>query len=290
MPAKLMTHHFNIMGGPAELKLYIKDTDEPNHFFQLAENEALRLEKKYSRYRDDSVTSAINASANNDEGIHVDSETAALLNYAQIAWQQSNGLFDITSGTLRKAWDFKSNALPDESVIKKLLESVGWQKLTWQPPYLTLPVGMEIDFGGVVKEYAADAIATLLRNSGITHGLVELAGDISIIGSHPDGSAWKIGVRNPNKPEQAIASIDAFEGGIASSGNYERFIVVNKQRYCHILNPKTGWPENSVAGVSVHASTCLVAGTASTTAMLLGAEQGRKWLKEGGFNHLLLEV
>ena len=290
MPAKLTTHRFKVMGGPAELKLYINNADEQKHFIQLAENEAFRLEKKYSRYRDDSVTSAINASANQEKDFHVDSETAALLNYAQIAWQQSDGLFDITSGTLRKAWDFKSNALPDESVIETLLEKVGWQKLTWHSPCLTLPAGMEVDFGGVVKEYAADAIATLLRNSGITHGLVELAGDISIIGPHPNGSAWKIGIRNPNKPEQAIASIDAFEGGIASSGNYERFIVVNKKRYCHILNPKSGWPENSVASVSVHASTCLVAGTASTTAMLLGATKGKQWLEEGGFKHLLLEV
>lgn len=291
MPLKQISHHFHVMGGPAELQLYLDVTPQnQNQLLQLAETEAHRLEKKYSRYRDDSVTSAINNAAGQPKGITVDDETAALLNYAQIAWQQSNGLFDITSGVLRKAWDFKSNTLPDKNQITKLLNNVGWQKLLWQPPVLQLPQGMEIDFGGVVKEYAADAIATLLRNQGVQHGLVELAGDISIIGPHPNGKAWKIGVRDPQNPQSAIATIDVFDGAVASSGNYERFMLVDGQRYCHILNPKTGWPENSVAGVSVHASTCLVAGTATTTAMLLGATPGRKWLQDGQFQHLLLEV
>ncbi len=279
------------MGGPAELQLYLDAPDKnQSSLVRQAEAEAFRLEKKYSRYRNDSVTAAINDSSGRQEGISVDDETAALLNYAQTAWQQSNGLFDITSGVLRKAWDFKLNRLPDKKRLARLLNNVGWQKLLWQAPRLQMPAGMEIDFGGVVKEYAADAIAALLRNQGVQHGLVELAGDISIIGPHPNGKAWKIGVRNPDRPESAIATIDVFKGAVASSGHYERFITVDGQRYCHILNPKTGWPENSVAGVSVHASTCLVAGTATTTAMLLGAAQGRKWLQEGQFQHLLFEV
>ncbi len=291
MSLKRIIHHFKVMGGPAELQLYLDVAkQDQSQLLQLAEDEAYRLEKKYSRYRDDSVTTTINNSSGQQKGILIDDETAALLNYAQIAWQQSKGLFDITSGVLRRAWDFKSNCLPTKKIIADLLNNVGWQKLLWRPPLLQLPSGMEIDFGGVVKEYAADAIAALLRHQGVQHGMVELAGDISIIGPHPDGKAWKIGVRDPDNPESAIATIDVFEGAVASSGNYERFMIVDGQRYCHILNPKTGWPENSVAGVSVHASACLVAGTAATTAMLLGAAQGRKWLEEGQFQHLLLEV
>ncbi len=289
MSLERITHGFNVMGGPAELQLYL-DPANKHLLLQLAEKEAYRLEKKYSRYRDDSVTTAINHSAGQHKGIQVDDETAALLNYAHIAWQQSDGLFDITSGILRKAWDFKSSHLPDKKLIEELLDNVGWQKLLWQAPLIKMPLGMEVDFGGVVKEYAADAIASILRVQGVQHGLVELAGDISIVGPHPDGSAWKIGVRNPENPQTAIATIDVFEGGVASSGNYERFMMVDGKRYCHILNPKTGWPENSVAGVSVQAPSCLVAGTATTTAMLLGAEQGRKWLQDGQFQHLLLEV
>lgn len=275
------------MGGPAEIQIYVKHNDK--NIIQLAVSEAKRLEKKYSRYLPNSVTSTVNNAAGQANGIVVDDETAGLLNYAQTAWQHSDGLFDITSGVLRQAWDFKSNHLPSEQSLQPLLKKIGFHKLTWQPPRLTLPEGMEIDFGGVVKEYAADALKSLLINEGIKFGFVELAGDISIIGPHPDGSPWKIGIRNPAKPEEAIATIEASNGGIASSGNYERFIVVNHKHYCHILNPKTGWPTHGVASVSVHASTCLVAGTASTTAMLLGVTQGREWLQASQFQHLLLE-
>ena len=284
---KLFTHTFKVMGGPAELQLYLQTSDTA--VFQLAENEARRLEKKYSRYLSNSVTSTINAYAGKPEGTDLDEETAALLNYADIAWQQSDGLFDITSGVLRKAWDFKSKQLPKQKQLTELLKNVGWDKLNWNPPHLTLPDNMELDFGGIVKEYAADAMTAILRNAGVQHGLVDLAGDIGIVGPHPDGSPWKIGIRNPEKTQTAIATLDAFNGGIASSGNYERFMIVNDIRYCHILNPKTGWPVNGVAATSVHASTCMVAGTAATTAMLLGATKGRSWLEEGGFNHLLLE-
>jgi len=290
MPLELFKHPFKIMGGPAEIQIYLDDRiNTPQPHFELAVKEAQRLEKKYSRYRDDSVTTTINNSAGNRQGTRVDEETAGLLNYAQIAWEQSDGLFDITSGVLRKAWDFKSVKLPDQAIISTLLNFVGWNKLSWNTPLLYLPKGMEIDFGGVVKEYAADAIATLLRNNGIHHGLVDLAGDISIIGPHPNDKPWKIGIRNPANPVEAIASIDAYEGGIASSGNYERFIIVNNKRYCHILNPKTGWPQQGVGGVSVHASTCLVAGTATTTAMLLGIKDGKEWLRASQFKHLILK-
>lgn len=276
------------MGGPAELQLYLPEKNES--LFQLAENEAVRLEKKYSRYLQNSITSVINNSAGNAQGIELDKETAGLLGYAQTAWQHSEGLFDITSGILRKAWDFKSQTLPKKTELINLLEYVGWDRLQWQNPTLILPEGMEIDFGGVVKEYAADTMAALLRQQGVEHGLVELAGDICVIGPHPDGKPWKIGIRNPVKPQEAIATIDVLQGGLASSGNYERYMDVNNKRYCHILNPKTGWPEHEVAGVSVHASTCLVAGTAATTAMLLGFKQGARWLQESHFEHLILPI
>ena len=287
MSLESVVHHFTVMGGPASVQLYLESTSNKTLLKQ-AEAEARRLEKKYSRYRDDSLLSAINASAGNKKGLCVDAETAGLLDYAQIAFEQSEGLFDISSGVLRQAWDFKKNSLPDQKHLDNLLKKVGWDKVKWESPNLFLPLGMELDFGGVVKEYAADAIVNFLRLSGAQHGMVEMAGDIGIVGPHPDGQPWKIGIRDPADPENALAALDAFEGGLASSGNYERFMTVDGKRYCHVLNPKTGWPVSDVAGVSVHASTCIVAGTAATVAMLLGAEKGDKWLAGEGFEYLLV--
>ncbi|HKI73605.1 MAG TPA: FAD:protein FMN transferase, partial [Pseudomonadales bacterium] len=118
---------------------------------RIAEAEAKRIEIKYSRYRDDSVTAKINNSRG--QPVEVDDETAALLDYADECYELSDGLFDITSGALRRAWRFDgSSNLPSCEEVIAILPCVGWNKITWQRPYITLPANMEIDFGGIGKE------------------------------------------------------------------------------------------------------------------------------------------
>ena len=277
------------MGSPCELRLYSKNKNVADQIAKFATSEVKRLEKKYSRYRDDSVTTKINNSAGNENGIEVDAETALLLNYAKVGYEQSDGLFDISSGILRKAWDFRSGKLPEQQEIDALLPLVGWNKLTWKPPFLCLPKkNMELDFGGYVKEYAADVAANVCRRENIHSGLVNLGGDICIIGPHPDGSTWKVGVRHPRKPSMPMSFVLLSKGGLASSGDYERYMVINGIRYTHILNPQNGWPVNSLASVSVYADQCVVAGTSSTIAMLKGEEQGKAWLEELGLPYICM--
>ena len=279
------------MGSLCEVRLYAPDAARARRQVDAAQAEVGRLEKIYSRYLDDSVTTRINRSAGDASGVEVDAETAGLLDYAQAAWEQSEGLFDITSGVLRRVWDFKAGRIPEQNEIDNTLQLVGWNKLSWQRPHLVLPhSGMELDFGGYVKEYAADRAAQACRDAGARHGFVELGGDIALIGPHPDGAPWEVGVRNPRKPEVAIAQIALTSGGIASSGDYERFFERDGKRYCHILNPRTGWPVNSLAGVSVVAEQCLIAGTATTIAMLKGAVEGPEWLAELGLRHLYIDT
>jgi thiamine biosynthesis lipoprotein len=148
---------------------------------------------------------------------------------------------------------------------------------------------MEIDFGGCVKEYAVDRVAELCRTSGVRHGLVNLGGDMVVVGPHPDGSAWRIGVAHPRQTQAAIAWVALEHGAIASSGDYERFMLVDGERYCHILNPKTGSPARGLASASVLAPQCLIAGTASTVALLEGRERGPAWLRELGLPHIWVD-
>lgn len=279
------------MGGVCEIRLYAPDARCAQAQADVAQAEVQRLEKIYSRYLDDSVTTRINRSAGHAQGVDVDEETAGLLDYAQAAWEQSEGLFDITSGVLRRVWDFKSGRIPTQAEIDNTLQLIGWDKLHWRRPHLVLPsAGMELDFGGYVKEYAADRAAQACRDAGARHGFVELGGDIALIGPHPDGAAWEVGVRNPRDPEVAIAQISLVSGGIASSGDYERFFERDGKRYCHILNPLTGWPVTGLAGVSVVAEQCLIAGTATTIAMLKGSDEGPEWLQELGLRHLYVDT
>jgi thiamine biosynthesis lipoprotein len=279
------------MGSPCELHLYSRSREHADVVARDAMAEVLRLEHKYSRYRDDSLASRINRSAGSGEAVLVDEETAGLLDYAEVSFQQSDGLFDVTSGVLRRAWNFKAGRLPEPAVLEALRSRIGWDKLRWERPRLLLPIeGMEIDFGGYVKEYTADRVSELCRRRGIAHGLVDLGGDLSVIGPHPDGTPWSVGVRHPRRPETAMASVALVGGGIASSGDYERSMIVDGVRYSHILDPRTGWPvPEGLLSVSVVASHCLIAGTASTIAMLKGAGDGAAWLDALGLPNLRMD-
>lgn len=267
------------MGSPCELRFYARSSDRADAAHAAAAAVIAQLEDRYSRYQPHSLTSRINAAAGSGDWVTVDAETSSLLDYAQQVWQQSDRLFDITSGILRQAWDFRLPRLPLQRSIDALLSRIGWDKVEWRAPRIRLPIaGMELDFGGLVKEYAADAAARALRQQGIDHGFVELGGDIAVIGPHPDGSPWRIGVSHPRQPGTVLATLSLHEGALASSGDYERGITVEGVRYGHILNPKTGWPVQTLAAVSVVAPQCLLAGTASTVAMLK-QHGARDWLQ-----------
>lgn len=278
------------MGSPCELQLYAADAASAERVFETIVADAQRLERRYSRYREDSFLSEINRAAAVAGRVEVDEETAGLLDYAETCYRESDGLFDITAGALRRAWRFESGSLPDARQIRSLLAAIGWHKVRWHRPALEFAAtGMEIDFGGVVKEYAADRAATLCLEAGIRHGLVNLGGDIRIVGPHPNGEPWQIGIRHPRQAGEIIRTVALRRGALASSGDYERCIVLEGVRYGHILNPKTGWPARHLAAVSVVADFCVIAGSASTIAMLKEA-QGPAWLESLGLPHFWVNV
>ncbi len=286
---QLHTHRFKAMGSPCEFKYYAS-VKHNTRLFTSARQRLQVLEDKYSRYLDTSVTSNINNAAGLADAVKVDQETAALLHYADTLHTQSDGLFDITSGILRKAWNFRSGKLPNNETLEALLPLIGWDKVEWNPPYLHLPrKGMEIDFGGFVKEYAADQLAQVLTTEGVSCGLVNLGGDVVILGPHPDGSPWQVGIQHPREARQAIVQIPLHQGAIATSGDYERFMLIDGTRYCHLLNPFSGWPVQArFASASVVAEQCLIAGSFSSTAMLK-SESDPQWLNNSGLAFLMVD-
>lgn len=281
---------FHAMGTRCSAQLYAHSQQQAEQASHQLVAEVARLEAKYSRYRSDSLLASINGVALAGGSIEVDAETALLLDYANTCHAQSEGLFDISSGILRKAWDFRSGKLPEPAQVEALLALTGWHKLQWQSPRLQFPLaGMELDFGGIVKEYAADRCASLCFERDIQHGLINLGGDIRVLGPHADGSAWQIGISDPADPARSLRQLSLRSGALASSGDYERCITLNGVRYGHILNPKTGWPIKHMAAVSVVADLCVVAGSASTIAMLMDA-RGPEWLEALGLQHLWMDV
>lgn len=272
---------FTAMGTPCELQLFAKHHAQAKRVAEQVISDIKRLEKRYSRYKTDSLLAKINRIACVGGQLSVDAETAGLLNYATTCYQQSDGLFDITSGLLRTLWRAEQQTLPEDHQLTEVLAHIGWDKVQWKNPVLRFLVpGMELDFGGIVKEYAVDRAAELCKKMGVTQGVINLGGDIRVIGPRDDGHAWTIGIRHPRNPEQLLHTIAMHQGALASSGDYERCLLLNGKRYSHVINPKTGWPVNYLASVSVVAELCIVAGSASTIA-LLKEEQGVAWL-----NHL----
>lgn len=276
------------MGGGGEIVLAGTAKKESKALAAIGMKEVARIERKYSRYQPESVVSRINDSAGK-AWVECDEETVALLDYADAVYRSSGGLFDVTSGVLRRAWNFDKAEIPSPEARQPLLKLVGWSRVERQGSAVRLPdEGMQLDFGGIGKEYAADAAAELLAEHGARHGYVNLGGDIRVIGPKPGGEPWSIGIRDPRNPGGTIASIPVSSGAIATSGDYERYFESAGRRYCHIVNPKTGWPVSFWRSVTVLAPFATTAGSCATVAMLLEAE-GLNYLKSSGFSYLTVD-
>lgn len=271
---------FTAMGCAAEIRISGARRPHSQRAARRAIAEIRRIEGRLSRYRPDSLVARINAAAGRAGAvIAVDPETAGLLDYAATCWRESGGRFDITSGVLRQAWNFRSGRIPAPETVQALLPRIGWEKVFWQPPQIHLPqTGMEIDLGGIGKEYAADRAAACCLAEGAGHALINLGGDIRVTGARADGRPWVIGITHPDNPAACVANVALEAGGLASSGDYERCVTVNGRRYSHLLDPRTGWPVNGLRAVSVAAPVCLVAGSLATLAMLAGELEGKALL------------
>nr|WP_295786826.1 FAD:protein FMN transferase [Rhodoferax sp.] len=284
------------MASPCSVQIDGQDEAAMRQAAAAAIAEVQRIEQKYSRYTQSSVVSCINRSAGRD-GVSVDAETSGLLDFAHALWQLSGGLFDITSGVLRRAWDFKTGKLPEPYVLQTVLAQIGWQHVERHEGQVRLALpGMELDFGGFGKEYAADRAAAVMLSHGLNHVLVNLGGDLHALGGRglPEmkGAPWQVHIQHPRTElglvKAALAVLPLERGGLATSGDYERFFIHAGKRYCHVLNPHTGWPVSHWQSVSVLAANTTAAGALSTIAMLKGAD-AIAWLEVQGVRYLVVQ-
>ena len=262
---------FHAMATPCELRLQTDDGGLALRIGEAAERETRRIEQKFSRYRTDSVVGRINAVGHT--GLVVDEETASLLDCAQQCHATSEGLFDITSGVLRRAWRFDgSHNIPTAQSVRALMPLVGWSKVTWRSPHIVLPGGMEIDLGGIAKEYAVDRVLACARALAPIPVLVNFGGDLAVSGPRADGSAWNVAIESVEVAGQMAGMLQLRQGALATSGDARRFLQRDGVRYGHILNPLTGWPvENAPRSVTVAAANCVEAGLTATLAILQGS-------------------
>jgi FAD:protein FMN transferase len=259
------------MASPCEVHLGPVDERTAADLLALVAGEAWRIEAKFSRYRDDGVVAAINSAVG--EPVCVDEETARLLDYAAELFELSGGKFDITSGALRRVWRFDgSDRVPAADEVRGVMRCVGWSRARWQRPVLTLEPGMEVDFGGIGKEYAVDRAAALV--AAVTPVcLINFGGDLRASGPDPAGRSWRVGIEAVGQLNAANRIVELSRGALATSGDTRRFLVKDGRRYGHILDPTTGWPvHDPPRSVTVAADTCTQAGMLATLAMLYGRD------------------
>lgn len=271
---------FSAMASPCEVLMEMDSEESAQSTLQAVADEAWRIEQKFSRYQDDNIIHQINTASG--KAVSVDDETARLIDFADQLFQMSDGLFDITSGVLRRVWCFDgSDRLANKKTVKQILEHVGWQRCRWRDNQLTLKSGMEIDLGGIGKEYAVDRCLQIVREITNESVLINFGGDLICNGQRRDHKYWSVGRLITGK-DQAVALFQLHKGAIATSGDRNRFLLKDGIRYSHVLNPQTGWPvEDAPHTVSVAASTCVEAGMFSTLAMLQGS-QAEAFLKQQG--------
>lgn len=269
------------MASPCEILLDTRDAGLAQMLTELAAHETWRIEQKYSRYREDGIIPRINNSAG--QPVSVDEETAMLIDFAYHCYALSDGFFDITSGVLRKIWKFDGgDKIPSQHEIDAIMPYIGLQKIDWQNPLITLKPGMEIDLGGIGKEYAADRVMQCLQDKTTIAMLVNFGGDIVANKAREDLQPWQVGIEVKDTNATASQILSITQGGVATSGDSRRFLLKNGKRYGHILNPKSGWSvANAPRSVTVIAKTCTEAGIISTMAMLQG-KNAEKFLKKQG--------
>jgi thiamine biosynthesis lipoprotein len=277
---------FSAMAGPCEVLLPAAEGSSAREWGEVAAAEAWRIEKKYSRYRQDSVLAWIHAQRGST--VRLDEETASLIDFAEQCFVISDGLFDITSGILRRAWKFDgSDRVPDAATVQNLLPLIGFNKVCWRNPFLTVPDGMELDLGGIGKEYAVDRAYDLLMACCPVPFLVNFGGDLRASRPLPHGP-WKVGIERPDAAHTAAMMLEVEYGALATSGDSHRFLLKDGVRFGHVLNPRTGWPvPDAPRSVTVAASSCTEAGLLSTLAMLKGA-QAQQFLQEQAVRYWLL--
>jgi thiamine biosynthesis lipoprotein len=273
---------FVAMASPCEVLIEEAPADLARQLLDVVASEAWRIERKFSRYRTDSAVHRINDCAGSETV--VDEESANLLDFAATLTRLSAGAFDITSGVLRKAWTFDGGEnVPSQAQIDALLERVGWSRVEWRRPMLRLAAGMQIDLGGIGKEYAVDSAAD--RVERIAPGLsclINFGGDVAVRHARQDGKAWRVGIESCARAGTAQRVVQLSRGALATSGDSRRFVFRDGHRYSHILDARTGWPvRNAPRSITVAADTCTQAGTLTTLAMLQG-ENAQRMLRESG--------
>lgn len=267
-----------------EVTIFVDEEIEGDPLVREAFDKVRALEKVMSRFVANSDVDKINQQAGM-EPVEVDPRTFYVIEKSLYFSEVSQGKFDVTIAPLLSLWGFgtgEEREPPAGEEIEEALSLVDYQEIELDEESMTVFLpreGMALDLGGIAKGYIVDEIADFLEGEGVEHGTVNAGGDIRALGTRIDGNPWRIGITHPRDRENVIAVIPVSQEAIVTSGDYERFITHEGERYHHILDPDTGQPAGEVMSVTIVAPDCITADSLSTAVFVLGVEEGMALLE-----------
>lgn len=266
------------MGSRFDITVVAKDSLEANYFITLAVNEITRIEKLISSWDKKSETTLINKNAG-IAPIKVSKELYELIERSLKISKLTDGAFDVSYASMDKIWQFNGNMtqVPNAKQIKQSVAKVGYKNIILNKEESTVYLkqkGMKIGFGAIGKGYAADKAKALLVKKGVISGIINASGDMNTWGKQPNGEEWKVAITNPMDKNKAFALLPITNGAVVTSGNYEKFVMLNGKRYSHIIDPRTGYPSSSIISVTVFAPKAELADALATSVFVMGKEVG----------------
>lgn len=255
--------------------------DNADAALNTAEAEIYRLESLFSVTNENSDVFRLNNS--NGKYAAVSNDVKKLLEFSVEMGRDTNGALDITIYPLLHEWGFTADEykIPSKKQIDKLLEKVDYSSIDIDGNNITLPDGVEVDFGAVAKGYTSDRIVEILKENDVNSAIINLGGNIHALGKKPEGSMWNVAVTDPLSPDETLGIIRIADKAVVTSGNYERyFIGEDGRKYCHIIDPATGFPaENGFVSVTVTGESGAVCDALSTAFFVMGREKTVEFLK-----------
>lgn len=242
-------------------------------------NEIKRIEKLLTTFNDDSETNEVNRNAG-VQPVKVTRETFNLIERSLRISKITQGAFDITYGSLdKRLWNFDQTmtALPDKATARQMVRLINYKNVVLDNDNCTVFLrekGMRIGFGGIGKGYAAEMAKRLMKVEGVESGVVNASGDLTAWGVQPGGKKWTIGIVKPDSSHEVFSKMEITNLSVATSGNYEKFVVIDGKRYSHTINPRTGLPVTGIKSVTIITTNAEIADAMATPVTIMGVNTG----------------
>ena len=268
-----------LMGNNFEISVVAHDEFWAFEKIELAVAEIQRIEKLLTTYNDQSETNLINSNAG-IKPVKVSMETIQLIQRSIRISEITQGAFDISYGSVDKSlWNFdtKMQSLPDAGTAKKMVRLINYRNIVInmeEGSVFLREKGMRIGFGGIGKGYAAERAKYILKKAGVAAGIVNASGDLTCWGLQPDGTTWTIGIVHPNLANKIFSTMNVTDMAVATSGNYEKFIMIGGKKFSHTINPRTGLPVTGIKSVTIISPNAEIADAMATPVTIMGIEAG----------------